>query len=80
MKLAVRKEPGTVPGGGFHYMLHLMAMESDAQAAVFEMIGYQITEVGDDEGARLLRDAGKALFHQVEVAWLVENQKAQAKV
>lgn len=72
MKLAVRKEPGIIPGSGFHYMLHPMAMATDQEAAIFEMIGHTILDVDDDMGKRLLESARLALAHQVEVATLTE--------
>ncbi len=73
MTLAVRKEPTSVPGGGFHYALHPIAVESGAQAAVFELMGYIIIEVDEAVGERLLRHAISALEHQIEVAVLAEK-------
>lgn len=72
-KLAVRKEPGIIPGGGYHYMLHPIAMKSDQEAAIFETIGYVIIEVDDAHAAKLLDNARAAINHQVEVAVLTEK-------
>jgi hypothetical protein len=74
VKLAVRKEEGTIPGSGYHYFLYPIEMENDAQAEVFRMMGHIVIEVADDVGARLIREAAAALFHQVEVAWLAEKK------
>lgn len=68
MKLAVRKEEGSIPGGGFHYMLHPLAMNSEFECAVFAQMGYIIFEVPDDKGAQLIKAACAALSHQLEVA------------
>jgi len=73
MRLAVRKEEGSVPGGGFHYLLHPIAMTSDAESEIFRLMGHIIIEVDDGLGGRLLADAGCALRHQVEVACLVDG-------
>lgn len=73
MKLAVRKEEGSIPGGGFYYMLHPLSMKSDVEAAIMEQTGHVIIEVSDDHGVRLLASACAALSHQVEVAFIVEE-------
>jgi len=79
MKLAVKKEPGFIPGGGFHYMMHPMKFESDQQAAVYELMGYNIVTVDEATGERLLEQARAALSHQVEVAYLTENQPTTSR-
>jgi hypothetical protein len=77
VKLAVKKDEGSVPGGGYHYMLCPFAMESDKHAALWELMGYIIIEVDAEAGDRLLAGAREALRHQMEVAYLVDgpNQK-----
>jgi hypothetical protein len=72
MKLAVKKEPGIIPGSGFHYMLHPMAMQSDQEAAVFELMGHIILDVSEDQGKPYLEEARKALNHQVKIAFLTD--------
>lgn len=72
MKLAVRKEPGSVPGGGFHYMLFPMKMESDAQCEIFKLMGHIIIEVAEEIGEALLQAAIAALNHQIQVAVLTD--------
>lgn len=74
MKLAVRKEPGSIPGSGFHYMLHPFIMQSDVEAAIFDSMGYHIIEVETDKGERLLKQAQAALNHQIEIAVITEQQ------
>lgn len=77
MKLAVRKDTsGTVPMGGYYYMLHPFEMESVFQEKTFKQMGHLIIEVDDKEGARLLKEAAAALNHQIEVAILTEKQNA----
>lgn len=68
VKLAVRKEEGRIPGGGFHYMLHPMIMESDFEAECFERMGHVIIEVPKEKGEQLVKAACAALAHQMEVA------------
>jgi hypothetical protein len=72
MKLAVRKEPGHIPGGGFHYMLFPMKMESDFHAHAFALMGYIIVETSEEDGERLLKEARAALKHQCEVALMAD--------
>lgn len=74
MKLAVKKDHGSIPGGGFHYMLHPMKLEpEEMQAAVFELMGYHIIDVDEPTGERLIASARAALNHQIEVATLTER-------
>lgn len=81
MKLAIRKEESSIPGAGFHYFLYPMAMENDVQAKFFEMMGHLVVEVSEDEGRRLIQDAGKALHHQVEIAFMADaREKLRGKV
>lgn len=68
MKLAVRKEEGRIPGGGFHYMLHPMAMTNDFEAECFKRMGHVIVEVPNDKGEQLLKAGRAALAHQMEIA------------
>lgn len=72
MKLAIRKDEGSIPGGGFHYMLHPFAVEEGCEG-FWRVIGYVVVDVPDPEGQRLLKQAGEALRHQVEVAFLCEK-------
>ena len=73
MKLAVMKAEGHIPGGGYHYMLHPIALKDDFEADVFKMIGYVILEVTDADGEKLLKEAREALMHQCQVAVLTEK-------
>lgn len=73
MQLAVRKDVGGVPGGGFHYMLHPIAM-GPHEGEIFALMGYHIIDVGPARGARLLAESVAALRSQIEVAYLVEGQ------
>lgn len=76
MKLAIKIDSsGNYPGGGFHYMLHPMAMRSDREADIFRWMGHTIIEVSDEQGVRLLDSAGAALNHQIEIAILCEKLK-----
>lgn len=77
MKIAVRKEEGGIPGGGFHYMLHPIQMRCEQEAAIFGLMGYHVIGVDDAKGTRLLQEANAALRHQVEVACLVDGPKAE---
>lgn len=79
MKLAVRTEESSIPGGGFHYMLHPIQIRDELEAAVFEQIGHEIIEVPDDHGARLLDAARAALQHQLEVAALTERSRSEKR-
>lgn len=74
MKLAVRKEPGHIPGSGFHYHLMPFKIETDAQATIYEHMGLISIEVPDEVGLRLLKEAAAALLHQVEIAILAEKE------
>lgn len=73
IKLAVRKEEGSIPGGGYHYMLHPMAMTSKEEAEIFALMGHVILEVDRCQGERLLDDARVALRNQCQVAVLTEQ-------
>lgn len=73
MKLAVRKEPGAIPGAGFHYTLHPVKIENSMQAVFFELIGYVVIEVIDEYGEILIRQGLAALNHQVEIAIYTEK-------
>jgi len=73
VKLAVRKEQGSVPGGGFHYMLHPLKMNTAVEAALFELMGYVIIQVDPELASKLLLEAREALNHQVRVAVLTEE-------
>lgn len=77
MKLAVRKEQGAIPGGGFHYMLHIEPMPTAVEAAIFDKMGYIVVDVSDETGARLLEQARAALLHQVEIAVLADAAERQ---
>lgn len=82
MKIAVKKEVGSVPGGGFHYMLHPIKMQGDFEAQIYEQIGYIVFDVIDSEGERMLLEAGSALKAQLEVAYATEKfleQKSKLK-
>lgn len=73
MKLAVRKDEGSVPGGGFHYFLHPIEMQSNVEAQLFGVMGYVLIEVEEERGKALLTEAREALRHQVDVAYLVDG-------
>lgn len=73
MKLAVRKDEGSVPGGGYHYMLMPKKFEDERETQIWQMMGHIIIEVPDEHGERLLTQAGAALNHQMEVAVLTEK-------
>lgn len=76
MKLAVRKDEGSIPGAGFHYMLMPLRLEGPnkvADADILALTGHVIIEVSDEVGERLLKEAVAALNHQVEVATLAEK-------
>lgn len=75
VKLAVMKAPGHIPGGGFHYMLHPMKMTCEAEASIFELMGYNIIEVDEETADRLIKSAMLAINHQVEIAYLAEAIK-----
>ncbi len=73
IEIAVKKEPGHLPGGGFHYMTFPMAMgEHGMDARAFRMMGYIIVEVDKSVGLRLLEQARAALQHQLEIAVLAD--------
>jgi hypothetical protein len=72
MKLAIKKDEGSIPGGGFHYMLHPFEVQ-DREADFWKAIGYVVVDVSEEKGKRLLQEAGEALRHQVEVAFLCEQ-------
>lgn len=72
MKLAIRKEPGFIPGSGFHYMLHPLPMKSNTEAALFQMTGHIVIEVSEDDGNRLIAQGTSALNHQIEIAILTD--------
>lgn len=76
MKLAVKKDEGSIPGCGFHYMLHPFPFEDEKQAELWGLMGYHIVEVEAEKGERLLREARDALRHQIEVAFLVDETRA----
>lgn len=80
MKLAVRKEEGSVPGGGFHYLLHPIAMKSDAEGEIFRLMGHVLIEVEEARGEQLLGEARAALRHQVDVAYLVDGPENKRSV
>lgn len=71
MKLAVKREMGSVPGSGYHYMLHPISV--DREWELFELMGYIVFDVDDEKGTRLLKSAGAAIRFQVEVAVLAER-------
>lgn len=72
MKLAIKKDEGSIPGAGYHYMLHPFRLP-EAEAPLWAAMGYQVVEVDQERGERLLAEAGAALRHQVEVAFLCEG-------
>ncbi len=80
MKLAVRKEPGIVPGSGFHYMLFPMKMdENGMESEFFRLMGYVIVDVEDARGEELLAQGRAALKHQVEIAYLTDAAEKEIK-
>lgn len=79
IKLAVRKEEGSIRGGGFNYFLHPLKMDNDASAEIFRLMGYIIVEVGETRGEELIVQARAALHHQIEVAWLTDVSEGTSK-
>lgn len=73
MKLAVRKEPGIIPGSGFHYMLFPMEMKDAFEVESFALMGHVIIEVPPDQGKKLLEEGRKALVHQIEIAKITDQ-------
>ncbi len=73
MKLAVSKTPSHIPGGGFHYQLMPLKIDSEDAAKLWHLMGHEIIEVKDEVADRLIDMAKSALVHQVEIALLVEN-------
>lgn len=73
MKLAVKKEPGIIPGSGFHYMLFPNKMENDFEVEAFSLMGHVIIEVPNDQGEKLLAAGRKALMHQIEIAKITDQ-------
>lgn len=73
MKLAVRKEPGIIPGSGFHYMLFPIAMKDDFEVECFRLMGHVIIEVPNDQGEKLLKEGRAALGHQIEIAKIADQ-------
>ncbi len=80
MKLAVMKQEGSIPGGGFHYMLmpRLDRENEEKAAELWGMMGHVIIDVPAEVGERLLSEAGAALRHQCEVAVLTEKSLAKS--
>lgn len=75
--LAVRKDQGSVIGGGFHYMLHPIELKDEFEAECFQMMGHDVFLVKKSIGERLLKSAREALRHQIEVATLTEQAIAK---
>lgn len=79
VKLAVKKEEGRIPGGGFHYMLMPMRIEDAFQASAFERMGNIIIEVTDERAEELIKQAGEAMMHQLNVAVLADAAEIKRK-
>ncbi len=80
MLVAVRKEEGSIPGTGFHYLMYPIKFTNEMEPKFFELMGYIVFEVNDELGEELLRQARAALSHQVQVAHLCEGAiKIQGK-
>lgn len=75
MKIAVRKEEGRMPGGGFHYMTHPIPMTDDFEAECFRQMGHVVIEVPDPKGQQLIQSAKQALLHQLEIAVFVDAEE-----
>lgn len=73
--VAIRKDEGSIPGSGFHYMMMPMKMESPFQAYTYSRMGFKILELEDDIAERLLKESNAALVHQIEVANFTEDEK-----
>ncbi len=73
MEIAVRKEEGSIPGTGYHYLMHPIKFENEFQAACYEQMGYVVFDVADTLGEELLVQARQALCHQIQVAHLCEK-------
>lgn len=81
MKIAIKKDEGNIPGGGYHYMTFPVPMETQGMHSVaFKMMGYEIIEVDDVLGEKIIKEARQALAHQVEVAHLYEDPRFRAKL
>lgn len=78
MKLAVKKEPGSIPLAGYHYYVIPIEL-SDDQAALFELTGHIIIEIENTVGQRIVEDACKALRHQCEIANFAEKELLREK-
>lgn len=76
MKLVVMKMPGHIPHGGFHYCVVPKRMEDANEHLLWELQGHVVVEVSEEHGERLLKEAGAALCHQIEVATLTEKKLA----
>lgn len=73
MRLAVKKEPGIIPGSGFHYMLFPMKLENDFEVEAYRLMGNVIIEVPTPQGEKLLKEGRQALQHQVEIALIADQ-------
>lgn len=77
VKLIVKKEEGSIPGAGFHYMLIPILTDNEAELMIWEQMGHIIIEVPKTTSDRLLHESGISLRHQVEVAVFTEKQIAK---
>jgi hypothetical protein len=77
--LAIRKEEGRIPGGGFHYLTHPIEIPAP-EAPLWDLMGYELIELDREKGERLLREASAALVHQVEVAYLIDGPNPAPRV
>jgi len=78
VKLAIRKEEGRIPGGGFHYFLAPHQELGEQDARLWAALGWIVVEVDQARGERLLSEAGGALRHQFEIARLADAAEAVA--
>lgn len=72
MRLAIKKEHGRLPMGGFDYLLMPQAIQPDEEH-FYTGMGFQLITVTDEQGTRLIQEAKRALQHQTEIAYLVEE-------
>lgn len=76
MKLAVKKALGEIPGSGYHYLLMPKRMENEQEHQLWAAMGFLIIEVDEKKGMELIEDACAALRHQIEIAFLTEEQNS----
>lgn len=74
MLIAVKKEEGSIPGGGFHYMTLPKPLEGYQLAMMWRAMGWEVIDVDDAIGKQIIEGAEKALAHHWMVAQLVDGK------